>query len=116
MPFCVKNSTKSFHVARCFVCVSCWKLSFLCSNSGTSAIRTKILRHCVTLFQPYEWSTISNTPLPKRLPPKLPIDCILLSNPRCLVVDVRIAKASVAISCVAEAAKAKSIIAIRIWK
>ena len=79
-------------------------------------MRTNTLKHCATRLQPYLWSIMSNTPLPKRLPPKLPMDCMLFNNPRCLCDEVRMAKASVAMSCVAEAIKASRIMTIKKWK
>ena len=46
---------------------------------------------------------MSSTPLPSRLPPKLPIDCMPLTKLFCSFRVESMASASVAMSCVAEA-------------
>ena len=102
MPRWVKNEAKSVRRARSCVLFAAITGSRRIIN-GMSISSTKSPKQRVTVCQPKVCSTISNRPLPTRAPPKLPIDCILftilLSLPPC----IRMANASVAISCVADA-------------
>ena len=99
---CVKKEAKSVNRTRC-----CGLLSPIWGSRrmtrGISISSTKTPRHSVTVCQPKVCNTKSNKPLPTSAPPKLPIDCILFTMLLSLPPCIRIANASVAISCVADA-------------